>query len=203
MSGENPSIAANDSGTAPEERVLARASAPVRIIGCGQRDRQDAQVGLQLARILADNPPPAARVSTAERLQFDLLHDLQGTDLLIVVDVARPEAGLRPGECKRIVYCGCGCEPDELDGAALESSPHDPSQLAALAQTLRMGRECEMLPDEVWLYLIGGIRFDNGQELADELRAALPKLAERIRRDVLRWRRQRQRSVHAVPAGSG
>ncbi len=201
MSGESRFVASVPPAR-ETQRVIASASAPIRIIGCGQRGRQDAQVGLQLAQLLAQDPPPAACVTTAERLQFDLLHDLQGTDLLIVVDVARPEAGLRPGECRRIVYCGCGCEPDELDRAGLETGPHDPSQLAALSQTLRMGRECEMLPDEVWLYLIGGSRFDDGQELDDTLRAALPRLAERIRHDVTRWRRERTSQSRVVMTGS-
>ncbi len=198
MSGEAQFLPDPPLASRPE-RVVRRASAPVRIIGCGQRNRQDAQVGLHLASLLAENPPPATEVTATDRLQFDLLHDLQGAELLILVDVARPDEQLQPGQCKRVVYCGCGCNAEQLEAGALETGPQDPSQLATLAHALRIGRECEMLPDEVWLYLIGGRQFEHGPELAEELRQALPSLAEQIRQDVLRWRRRR-RSRHAALA---
>lgn len=103
----------------------------IRIIGIGSPFGDDA-VGLEIARILADSPPPDCEVIEADRPGTALVDLLEGAKAVILIDAVR--SGAAPGTIHEFRF-------DELDHCAARFvSSHDLGVAAALQLARRLGR---------------------------------------------------------------
>lgn len=103
----------------------------IRIIGVGSPFGDDA-AGLEVARILAQNPPPNCEVIAADRPGAALLELLDGIDSVILIDAMR--SGAKPGTLRQISF-------DELDQCAVRFvSSHELGVAASAQLARRLGR---------------------------------------------------------------
>ncbi|TWT41938.1 hypothetical protein RAS1_30620 [Phycisphaerae bacterium RAS1] len=180
------------------------------IIGCGRRHRCDDQIGLLVAEHVVASAPPNTTTLSSEAPGPDLLAELTGMELLIVIDAAQAAPSLPLGAWRRFSL-------DAVDPALLHSvGPLSPSPLSertpmlrrtrmsdatahaaphalGVADALELGETLGLLPPDVWVYAVAGVNFGYGDELSDGLKAVIDQVADAIGRDLARW--QRARSV--------
>ncbi len=102
----------------------------IRIIGIGSPFGDDA-AGLEVARILAQAPPPNCEVIVADRPGANLLELLRGTDSAILIDAVRSEAS--PGTLHELSFDELGrCEANFV-------SSHDLGVAAAVQLARKLG----------------------------------------------------------------
>lgn len=158
-------------------------SSRVRIVGCGQSLRCDDQVGLRIAEELERSPPPETSVAVSSAPGVDLLVDLEGVELMVIVDAAAADADFPPGTWRRI----------EFDLAMLSSGPSDllrsglSSHTPGVWDALALGHELAVLPPEVWIDVVAGSDFGYAEELTPAVEAAIPQVVQRLRTDVQAW----------------
>jgi hydrogenase maturation protease len=169
--------------------ALARQTATIRVVGCGRSHRRDDQLGLRVAERLAGSGMAGVAVSTSEAPGADILTDLEGCELLIIVDAVEQCPRLRPGEWRRIDY---DHSPDARIVAGRMADP-EPSHFLGVNTALALGRELGLLPPEVWVYALAGRDFGYGDALSPGLDEAVLRLSDRIGRDIEEWQRDRSR----------
>lgn len=204
-------------------RCAAR-SAPVLIVGCGSPHRRDDQSGLRvverlesdggassfaLSQAVAPERPPMVRLMTSESPGADLLAELDGVELLIILDAAPASPAMPLGTWRRLGWRGAqpivrsafqGDRSQHRRGAGRPrivdshrpraASPH----ALGVNEALRLGETLGLLPGEVWIYAIAGIDFGHGEALSDGVESAIAEVAQAVRADVLEW--HRRGSVH-------
>jgi hydrogenase maturation protease len=103
----------------------------IRIIGIGSPFGDDA-AGLEIARMLAQSPPPDCEVIEADRPGTALVELLEGAAAVILVDAVR--SGAPPGTIHEFGF-------DELDHCAARLvSSHDLGVAAAVKLAHKLGR---------------------------------------------------------------
>ncbi len=162
----------------------SRATTPcVRIIGCGRSHRSDDRLGLHVVDRLSKMSLPCVRLATSEAPGADLLLDLDGCELLIIVDAAVASPQLRPGEWIRIDV-GHSMEaritPVRVAGG-------EPTHFLGVNTALALGADLGVLPKDVWVYVIAASNVDYGEALSPGLADRARQLADRIRDDVEGW----------------
>jgi hydrogenase maturation protease len=157
----------------------------IRIVGCGRAHRRDDQFGLRVAAALAADAPAGCAIETTEAPGADLIGGLEDVALLIVVDAAAQTPHLPAGQWVRIDY---DREAEKLEATLGPRAPLSGHTLG-VAAALELGRTLGVLPAEVWVYVAAGADFGYGTELSAGVAAAVTAVAERIRADVLTWRR--------------
>ncbi|MCC6361374.1 MAG: hydrogenase maturation protease [Phycisphaerales bacterium] len=168
--------------------AIEPAAPDVLIIGCGRSSRRDDQFGLHVAARLAEAPPAGVRVLATEAPGADLLTNLEGIRLLVIVDAAH---GGETGRWRRLVFAGAG--PIDRAGALLDvglRSLHS-SHLIGVAEALRIGEELEMLPPQIWIYAAAGEDFGYGEEMTGPVARAAGEVVWQIRSDVVEWQARR------------
>jgi hydrogenase maturation protease len=194
----DPVTANGSEDPTPKDDVAAphaKPGAAVRIVGCGRNHRRDDQVGIRVANRLMEFDLPNTWTQASEAPGADLLVDLEGVRLLVLIDAARCGERLAAGEIRRLAV------PQRTDGNRVEAiqlpnRPHESSHLLGAVGALAVGEELGILPPNVWIYIIGGEEFGYGDELAPGPRAAVERAAERIAADVRDWL-EREESGHA------
>ena len=83
----------------------AAAAMPVCVIGCGRSHRRDDQIGLRVTEALQSSPPAHTTLRTSQAPGVDLIADLEGVDLLVVVDAAQATQEFPVGTAARILDC--------------------------------------------------------------------------------------------------
>jgi len=161
----------------------------VRIIGCGRSHRSDDRLGLHVVDRLSRMSHPCVRLATSEAPGADLLLDLDGCELLIIVDAAMAGPQLRPGEWIRIDV-GHSTEaritPVRVVGG-------EPTHFLGVNTALALGADLGLLPKDVWVYVIAASDVGYGEVLSPGLAERASELADRIRDDVERWLERRDR----------
>lgn len=155
----------------------------VLVFGCGRSHRSDDAAGLRAAEAVARLAPVAVEVVTSEAAGVDLLVELEGLELLIIVDAAAANGECRPGQVRCFDY---RARPDALrlrDG----DSTHTLGVVTALAVANQIGA----LPPNVWIYAVAADLFNLGDGLSESVQAAIEPTARRIVGDIHRWRRER------------
>src|SRR5208337_4332826 len=105
-------------------------TALIRIIGIGSPFGDDA-VGLEIARVLAESPPPNCEVIAADRPGTTLADLLDGADAAILIDAIR--SGAPPGTIHGFAF-------DELERCAARFvSSHDLGVAAAIQLAQKLG----------------------------------------------------------------
>ena len=165
--------------TAPAERAV------VLVVGCGRPFRQDGQAGLILALRLHARRLRHVRVVATESPGTDLLTDLAGVELLIIVDAAQAEP--RTTGWRRLpVVEG---RVDHIDEILHELEPrlsHSTHHLG-VREALHLGRDLAALPATVWVYAIPASDFGYGDHLSDMTRHAVDELTRRLPDDIAAW----------------
>ncbi len=179
----------------PDDSSVPRGAGPaatspglrVKIIGCGRSQRRDDQLGLEVARRLARRPSEGCEVCLSEDPGTDLLLDLDGVRLLVLVDAAACGPHLPAGRIRRLC-----CRP-EAPGSARSAFERLPlrtacsTHLLSIGDGLRVAEQLGVLPREVWIYVVGAAEFGHGTELSPAIERAAARLVGRIRADVRAW----------------
>lgn len=161
------------------------------VVGCGRSHRRDDQIGLLIADRLIADPPPCTTVLKSEDPAADLLTEVAGAHLVIIVDANRSRERSPPGSCRRFVIFGeSGRGLDDLfklHGDRFASSSH----LLSVSDALAMARELRLLALELWIYAVSAENFGYGDDLSHGLRRSIRDVALRIHTDVRAWLRIR------------
>jgi hydrogenase maturation protease len=165
---------------------------PVCVIGCGRRHRRDDQIGLRVAEALESNPPPHTTLRTSQAPGVDLIADLEGVDLLVVVDAAQATQEFPVGEATRIDYLGSSASAGPPRLTPPRTAQSDPSHMLEVNNALKLGRDLKILPQAVWIYTVAGQDFDYGEEVSPGVEAAVRSVAEQIHSDVGAWLQRRE-----------
>jgi hydrogenase maturation protease len=160
---------------APTERV--------GVFGCGRSHRRDDQAGLRVAEMVSAAFPSDVRVMESEAPGADLLADLAGVELLVIIDAARAADAVAPGDCRRLVLGADQARvATALDLAPLRSATS--SHLLGVYEGLCVAEALHLLPPEVWIYAIAGDDFGYGEALSAAVERALPGIASRVIGDI-------------------
>ncbi len=172
----------------------------VIVYGCGRADRRDDQVGLLAAELLAQTPPPDTEIRVSQAPGADLLTDLEGAGLLIVLDAAPANPALPAGRLLRIDLgenAGRSEPLPEMAGRlgprlvpAAASPPGASAHTLDINTALELGRRLGLLPQHVWLYVVGSTDFGYGRECSPPVAQAIPRLVRQVREDIADWLRR-------------
>lgn len=171
-------------------------NAKVRIVGCGCSHRRDDQVGLRVAQALVDNGDANIAVDVCEAPGADLLTELTDVELLIIVDAARANGAIQPGEWRRLVIRDDGADACLTPLVEMFGNPPESSHLLGVRDALCLGDELKLLPENVWVYAIAAVDFGYGDQLSKAVDDAVAEAATRILTDVNDWL-ERRNMAHA------
>jgi hydrogenase maturation protease len=158
--------------------------ADICVIGCGRWMRRDDQVGLLAARALQRMGVPEARVVTTESPAIDILANLDGISLLILIDAARPDDDHPPGTWQRLEYS----EATFTYRPGVQLDSHALGVDAALDVAQATGR----LPENIWIYAIAADDCELGTAPTTTVRRCVKDVARGILRDIRVWRLSRK-----------
>jgi hydrogenase maturation protease len=149
----------------------------LKVIGVGNAWRGDDAVGLLVARRLKEDPHPQVEIAECRGTVTAVREAWKDAAGVIVVDAV--VSGGPPGTIYRFDAQGAGVP------VALSRSPS--SHGWGVAEALALGRVLQELPPCLIIYGIEGKNFGPGQEVSQEVAAAIPEAARRIRRDIEAW----------------
>ncbi len=170
---------ATHSGTTSPARAL--------IVGCGRSLWSDDQAGLRVADHLAAQPLAGARVSRTEAPGGDILTELDGQQLLIVIDAARGTALGPPGRLTLIQLRARGRPADDPRRVAWIAESKASAHALGVMDALNVAESIGTLPPEVWVAAIRGRRFDFGEALSPEVASGLGAACEQLRQWLAAW----------------
>lgn len=138
------------------------------VIGVGNELRGDDGAGIAVVRRLRETGDVDVRELQGE--PTTLLEIWQGRDAVVLIDTMR--SGARPGAIRRIDASQAPL-PEGLGGS---TSTH----AVGVGETLELARTIRRLPGQVVVYAIEGRRFETGDDLSDEVRAAVPRVVAMV-----------------------
>lgn len=159
-----------------------------RVVGCGRHYRRDDQLGLFVAQRLVAHSHPLIQVTYTEAPGADLLVDMRGCGLLVVVDAVQQCSELPAGHWIRLDF-------GSPRGGRLAPPPFsgEPSHFMGVNSALALGGELGILPPNVWVYAIAGQDFGYGDTLSPGLACSVRRVSRRIHHDVAAWLRNVRR----------
>ena len=143
----------------------------------GNAWRGDDAVGLLVARRLQEDPLPQVAIVECRGTVTAVREAWKDAAGVIVVDAV--VSGARPGTIYRFNALGAG--------VPVELSRSPSSHGWGVAEALALGRVLHELPPWLIIYGIEGQNFGPGQEVSQEVAAAIPEAARRIRREIQMW----------------
>jgi hydrogenase maturation protease len=149
----------------------------LKVIGVGNAWRGDDAVGLLVARHLKADQLPQVEIVECRGTVTAVREAWNDAAGVIVVDAV--VSGSRPGAIYRFNAHGGGV-PAQLSRS---SSSHG----WGVAEALALGQLFKELPPYLIIYGIEGQNFGPGQEVSQEVEAAIPEAVLRIRRDIRMW----------------
>ncbi len=145
------------------------------MIGVGNAWRSDDAAGLAVARRLRGTLPAEVDVLEREGEPTALVDAWEGADALWLVDAV--VSGAAPGTVHRL-----DASDRELPAELFRASTHH----LGLAEALELARAIDRLPTRVVFYGIEAASVDAGDELTPEVEAAVGRVAESLRAEVVR-----------------
>jgi hydrogenase maturation protease len=149
----------------------------LKVIGVGNAWRGDDAVGLLVARRLKAEQPPEVEIAECRGTVTAVLEAWKDAAGVIVVDAV--VSGGAPGAIYRFNAHG--------GGVPVELSRSPSSHGWGVAEALALGKVLQELPPFLIIYGIEGQNFGPGQEVSQEVAAAIPEAARRIRREIETW----------------
>jgi hydrogenase maturation protease len=146
----------------------------LRVIGVGNRWRSDDAVGLDVARALAGTLPDGVEVLEREGEPASLIDAWDGAESVWLADAI--SSGAAAGTLHRL-----DASRDKLPAELFRTSTHH----LGLAEAVELARALGRLPRQLVVFGVEGAKFDVGDELTPEVRAASVRAAEAIREEVL------------------
>lgn len=163
----------------------------IKVIGVGNAWRGDDAAGLLVARRLKADHLPQVQISECLGTVSAIQEAWQDAAGVIVVDAV--VSGGPPGTIHRF-------EAQDA-GVPVQLSRSPSSHGWGVAEAVALGRLFRELPPVLIIYGIEGSNFDHGTNLSLEVAAAIPKAADRIKREIQAWL---ERDVPEEPCvGSG
>jgi hydrogenase maturation protease len=149
----------------------------LKVIGVGNEWRGDDAAGLLVARRLKAEPRPRVEIVEIRGTAGAVQEAWKGAAGAIVVDTV--VSGGRPGAIYRFNVHGAGVP------AELSRSPS--SHGWGVAEALALGQVLQELPPWLIIYGVEGKNFGPGQEVSQEVEAAIPEMVHRITREIQMW----------------
>ena len=149
----------------------------LKVIGVGNEWRGDDAAGLLAARRLKADPQLPVEIVESRGTAGAVREAWKDAAGVIVVDAV--VSGGRPGAIYRFNAHGAGV-PVEISRS---SSTHG----WGVAEALALGHVFKELPSRLIIYGIEGKNFGPGQEVSQEVEAAIPELVRRIKREIQGW----------------
>ena len=149
----------------------------LKVIGVGNEWRGDDAVGLLVARRLKEDQLPQVEVAECRGTLTAVREAWKDAAGVIVVDAV--VSGGPPGTIHRFDAHGAGIP--------VEPSRSTSSHGWGVAEALALGKVFQELPPWLIIYGIEGQNFGPGQEVSQEVAAAIPEVVHRIRRDIQTW----------------
>jgi len=149
----------------------------LKVIGVGNEWRGDDAVGLLVARRLKEDQLPQVEVAECRGTLTAVREAWKDAAGVIVVDAV--VSGSPPGTIYRFNAHG--------PGVPVELSRSPSSHGWGVAEALALGKVFQELPPWLIIYGIEGQNFGPGQEVSQEVEAAIPEAARRIRREIQAW----------------
>jgi len=149
----------------------------LKVIGVGNEWRGDDAVGLLVARRLKADQPPQVQITECRGTVTAVQEAWKDAAGVIVVDAV--VSGGPPGAIFRF-NAHAGGVP-----AQLSRSPS--SHGWGVAEALALGQVFQELPPWLIIYGIAGKNFSPGQQVSQEVAAAIPELVRRIEREIQEW----------------
>jgi hydrogenase maturation protease len=149
----------------------------LKVIGVGNAWRGDDAVGLLVARRLKEDQLPEVEIAECRGTVTAVREAWKDAAGVIVVDAV--VSGGPPGTIYRFNAHGAGVP------AELSRSPS--SHGWGVAEALALVQVFQELPPFLIIYGIEGQNFGPGQEVSQEVAAAIPEAARRIRREIQAW----------------
>ena len=149
----------------------------LKVIGVGNEWRGDDAVGLLVARRLKADQLPGVEIGECRGTVTAVREAWKDAAGVIVVDAV--VAGGPPGTIHRFDAHGAGV-PVELSRS---SSSHG----WGVAEALALGQVLHEQPPWLIIYGIEGQNFGPGQEVSQEVAAAIPEAVHRLRREIQAW----------------
>ena len=149
----------------------------IKVIGVGNAWRGDDAVGLLVARRLKADPLPQVEIVECRGTVTAVREAWEDAAGVIVVDAM--VSGGPPGTIYRFDAHGAG--------VPVELSRSPSSHGWGVAEALALGKVLQELPPCLIIYGIEGQNFGPGQEVSQEVAAAIPEAVRRIRREIQAW----------------
>lgn len=148
----------------------------VTLVGCGRLDSGDDAAGILVGKVLDRRALPQTRVVLNESPGVDLIADMNGAELFIVIDAASATPEHPPGSWERIDY-------HDFSGT-LQTNRCVSSHALSIAEALELAKRIGELPPHVWIYALFGCRFDFGTEPSEQTTAMIQEVSDAVERDV-------------------
>ena len=146
----------------------------ILIIGIGNPFRGDDAAGLVAAALLREMQAPGVKVLELEGDLTGLMDGWQGAQKVAVIDAVASASP--PGAVFRFA-----AHEEPLPRQMFAASS---SHAFGVAEQIEVARSLGQLPPYLMVYGIEGKDFTPGADLSPEVREALPRLAEQVRRDL-------------------
>jgi hydrogenase maturation protease len=149
----------------------------MKVIGVGNEWRGDDAVGLLVARRLKAEHLPEVAIAECRGTVTAVREAWKDAAGVIVVDAV--VSGGHPGAIYRF---------DAHDGGVPVQLSRSPSSHGwGVAEALALGQLFQELPPYLIIYGIEAQNFGPGQEVSQEVAAAIPEAAQRLRREIEAW----------------
>jgi hydrogenase maturation protease len=149
----------------------------LKVIGVGNEWRGDDAVGLLVVRRLKADQVPEVSIAECRGTVTAVREAWKDAAGVIVVDAVF--SGGRPGAIYRF---------NIHDGEAPVQLSRSPSSHGlGVAEALALGRLFQELPPYLIIYGIEGRHFGPGQEVSQEVEAAIPEVVRRLRQEIQAW----------------
>jgi hydrogenase maturation protease len=149
----------------------------LKIIGVGNEWRGDDAVGLLVVRRLKADPLPEVELAECRGTVTAVREAWNDAAGVIVVDAV--VSGGPPGSIYRF--------DAHRGGAPVQLSRSPSSHGWGVAEALALGQLFQELPPYLIIYGIEGQKFGPGQEVSQEVAAAIPEAVRRLRREIQAW----------------
>ena len=149
----------------------------LKVIGVGNEWRGDDAVGLLVARRLKADQLPQVSIAECRGTVTAVREAWKDAAGVIVVDAV--VSGGRPGSIYRF---------NAYDGEVPVQLPRSLSSHGlGVAEALALGQLFRELPPYLIIYGIEGQNFGPGQEVSQEVEAAIPEAVRRLRQEIQAW----------------
>ncbi len=170
------------------ELMQATSQNSVRVVGCGRWMRRDDQVGLLVVEALTRMERVPAGIALTEAPGAELVDQLEGCDVLILVDAALPDSDHPAGTWQSFDYIAT---PERLRPRSDENT-----HTIGVESVLRLAAAMEALPQVVHVYAIAVADTRQGDQLTPGVAAVVPEVANAIAEQLRQWTPVPNTEVH-------